>query len=142
MENNELIAGLLALGVILIFLAIVGLIIYLYEALCLQFIAKKTNTPNGWLAWIPFANLFLMTRIAKMHWVWALILCIFFIGGGSTTDIGTWLTATFSIACAVVIIIIWVKICQAVNRPGWWTVLLLIPVVRWIMMGIMAFSKE
>jgi len=142
MDYNQLVTALVGLGGVLVVLVILGILIYIWESLCLQFIAKRTDTPRGWLAWIPLANLFLMTGIARMPWYWALILCVFFIGGGSTTGMGQWLTALFSIACAIVMIIILVKICKAVNRPGWWVILLFIPVVRWIILGIMAFSKK
>jgi len=38
---------------------------YIYLSLALVTIATKTNTPNGWLAWIPIANLFLTLQIAR-----------------------------------------------------------------------------
>jgi hypothetical protein len=39
--------------------------IYIYMSMALMTIATKTNTPNGWLAWIPIANIFLMLQIAR-----------------------------------------------------------------------------
>lgn len=41
---------------------------YVYYALCLQFIAKKTNTGNGWMAWIPVINLFLLLNISQLRY--------------------------------------------------------------------------
>ena len=51
------------LGGLIALLVFVGL--YVYISYSLYAIAKKTNTPNAWLAWIPVANLFLMLMIAK-----------------------------------------------------------------------------
>ena len=45
---------------------IIGLLIYCYTAFALMTIAKKTKTANPWLAWIPVANLYLVTQIAKV----------------------------------------------------------------------------
>src|SRR6266851_559821 len=50
-------------------------VIYVYMALALMTIATKTNTPNGWLAWIPIANLFLMLTIAQKP-AWWFVLCL------------------------------------------------------------------
>ena len=128
------------LGALAVF---VGLILYIYMAICLMSIAKKTNTPHPWLAWIPLANVFLMTMIAKKHWWWALILLLSYciamllLGGG--------LNLITLILCAISIIftiLIWIGICQARNRPGWWAVLLFIPLVNLVIIGILAFSKK
>ena len=40
------------------------LAVYVWMALTLHIIANKTNTPNGWLAWIPIANLYLVCKVA------------------------------------------------------------------------------
>ncbi len=40
------------------------LIFYIYYALCLQLIAGKTKTMNGWMAWVPVLNIFLVLNIA------------------------------------------------------------------------------
>lgn len=51
-------------GGMMTFWIIFGLIVYVWMAICLQKIAEKTNTPNGWMAWIPIANIYLMCMIA------------------------------------------------------------------------------
>ena len=51
-------------GGMMTFWIIFGLVVYIWMAICLQKIAEKTNTPNGWLAWIPIANIYLMCMIA------------------------------------------------------------------------------
>ncbi len=70
--------------VILAFLSFLGLIIgvilcigiYVYFALALSSIAKKMEYRKSWLAWIPFANLFLFPILTKRKWTWGLLFFI------------------------------------------------------------------
>lgn len=109
---------------------VIGLVFYVYSALVLMTIAKKTNTPNGWLAWIPFANLYLMTQIAKVPWWTFLVIFLAWIpvvGGLLLLGVMTWW---------------WWKISEARNRPGWWAILMLIPIVNLIIMGMLAWTEK
>ena len=85
---------------------LIGVAMYVYSALCLQIIARKTNTEHGWLAWIPFANFFLMCKIAGRPRWW---LVFFFI----------------PIANIVFMVIVWMGITEARNRNGWLGLLML-----------------
>lgn len=108
---------------------VVMLALYVYFALALMFIAKKTNTKNAWLAWIPIANIYLMTQVGKIPAWWTLsflLPIIPFVGG---------------LAMAAAMVYIWWKIAEAVHRPGWWGILLIIPVVNLVIVGIMAWGK-
>jgi len=51
---------------------IIGGIGYVYMAVCLMIIARKTHTPNGWMAWIPLLNLFLMCQCGRCSPAWAI----------------------------------------------------------------------
>ncbi len=118
-------ASLLSSGVALI----IGLAAYLYSAFALWAMANKTNTPNGWLGFIPIANVYLMTQIAKLPWWWTLCLVVAIIPiiGG--------------IVMLAAMIYIWWKIAENLGNPGWWSLLLLIPVVNLIIIGILAWGK-
>jgi hypothetical protein len=74
MDNRGLFAGMFFTFFLVCFA--VG---YVYVSLALQTIAQKTNTANGWLAWIPIANIILMMGIAearsKPSW-WGILLII------------------------------------------------------------------
>ncbi len=123
---NESLAIFAAMGV---FAVIVSIAIYIYFAVALLTIAKKTNTPNAWLAFIPIANVYLMTQVAKLPawWTLAVLLPLFpFIG---------------AIAMWAVLIYIWWKIAEVLGRPGWWSLLLLIPVANLVIVGILAWGK-
>ena len=67
LSTGDMAAILTALTAMALVFLIIFLAVYIYGALALMAIAKKTKTPNGWLAWIPIANVFLIIQIAKQH---------------------------------------------------------------------------
>jgi hypothetical protein len=97
------------------------LVLYVYTALALMTIAQKTNTENGWMAWIPIVNIVLMCNIAKKP-VWWIILCL------------------IPLVNLVIYIILWMGIAEARNKPSWWGILLIVPVVNLIVPGYLAWS--
>jgi hypothetical protein len=56
--------------------ALLGLALYIYFALAMSTIAKKLKCKHYWLAWIPFANLFLFPMLAKRKWGWGFLLFV------------------------------------------------------------------
>ncbi|HPC30846.1 MAG TPA: zinc ribbon domain-containing protein, partial [Candidatus Pacearchaeota archaeon] len=102
---------------------VLWIILYIYFALCLYFIAKKTDTPNGWLAWIPVANVFLMIQIAQKPLWWFILLLIPFVN-------------------IVIIVILWMKIAERRGKPNWLGILMIVPVVGIIIPGYLAFSGK
>jgi len=98
------------------------LAVYVWAALCLHTIANKTNTPNGWLAWIPIANIYLMCKVAGKPGWWTIL---FFI----------------PIVNIVFAIIVWMGIAEARGKPSWWGILMIIPLVNFVIMGILAFGR-
>jgi len=128
-EVESLFEAFAFLGAIIgfIFVLLVGL--YIYSAIVLMTIAKKTRTKDPWLAWIPIANLYLMTKIAKVPW-WTIIVLIAggvipFVGAAIIIGITTWW---------------WWKICEARKKPEWYSLLMLIPIVNLVIMGIIAWK--
>jgi len=102
------------------------IVFYVYFALCLQALAKKTNTPNKWLAWIPVANIFLMVSIAKKPLWWFGLLLV-------------------PIVNIVVGIILWMAIAERVGKQNWIGLLIILPIVGIVVPGYLAFagtSKE
>lgn len=118
------------------FSIIIFLIIYVYMALAYIALAKKTQTTPAWLAWVPIANFYLVSKMARMHW-WPILLLI----AGLIPILGIVAAIAF-----MVFAIIWHwKIFERVNRPGWWAVLVVIPVVGafifYVLLGIAAWGK-
>jgi len=103
--------------------SVLWIVIYVYLALCLQFLAKKTNTPNSWFAWIPIANIFLMLKIAQKPLWWFILILI------SPVNI-------------VIGIIIWMKIAERRGKPNWVGILIIVPIIGIAIPGYLAFCKS
>jgi hypothetical protein len=106
---------------LVLFLVVFILALYVYMALALQTIAEKTNTENGWLAWIPIANLILMLNIAKKPIWWIVLFLI-------------------PLVSIVMAILVWMGIAEARNKPSWWGIMVIVPVMNFIMPGYLAWS--
>jgi len=102
--------------------SLLSLAIYAYVAFCLYTIAKKTNTENPWLAWIPIANILLACQIAGKPWWWVFF---FFI----------------PIANIVFAILVMWKVAEARNKPGWLGILIIVPIANLVILGIIAFAE-
>lgn len=128
--EKEKVAFAVASGVAAIFMLFFALAIYIYSAICLQFIAKKTNTSPAWLSWIPIANIFLMCKIASVSFWWLLILFV------------AWIPVIGAIILAVFFGYLWYKIALVLKKPGWVGALCVLPLVNLVIMGYLAFSSE
>ncbi|MBL7197000.1 MAG: hypothetical protein ISS47_02760 [Candidatus Omnitrophica bacterium] len=117
---------LIVIGIIL--LIVIGP--YVYYVVTLQMIAKKTDTENGWLAWIPIANIYLECKIAGKPGWWVLLRLL----PGLIPIIG-------SIVIIIVTIIVWMGISEARNKPAWLGILTIIPLFNLFLLGYLAFSK-
>ncbi len=107
---------------VLIIPALVGLGLYLYFALCFFMMAKKTNTPNGWLAFVPIANIFQVLQLANKPAWWFLL---FFV-------------PLVNIAISIVV---FMEIAKRLNKPEWVGVLMIVPGVNFFVPAYLAFSK-
>ena len=119
--------ALLAMATVflLIFLAV-----YIYSALALMTIARRTKTPNGWLAWIPIVNTYLLVQMAKHPWWHIFALLLYMIPA-----VGQW-------AFLAVSAFWWWKIAESLKRDGWQGILMIIPIVNLVMLGVFAWSKK
>ena len=100
-----------------------GLIYHLYLAWCLMVLAKKTNTPAAWLAWIPVVNYFLMLMIAEKP-VWWSVLTIVPIGN------------------LIILVVTWMAIADIRGQPSWLGVLIVVPVGKLVLPGLLAFADR
>jgi hypothetical protein len=135
---------------------------YVWSSLCLYIIAKKTNTPRPWLAWIPIANIYLMCKVGGKPGWWTAIFCVLYIliipfviglvmvpflalGGG---EIPTWFLPALGLAIVAVLsilalfIIIWMGIAEARNWPSWLGILIIVPFGILVIPGILAFADR
>jgi hypothetical protein len=93
--------------------------VYVYFSVSLMTIARKTGTPDEWMAWVPIANMALMCRVGRKPMFWVLLMFI-----------------------PIVNLFISVALCGAVARArgkspaiGW---LLLVPLVNFLVPAILA----
>lgn len=96
---------------------------FLWISLCVYIIAKKTNTENPWLAWIPVANVILVCLIAGKGWWWGFLFFIPLLG------------------IIIMEIVVW-RICELRGKPGWLALLMLVPVANFIIPGVLAFDDS
>ena len=119
-DTPKAVPALLSAGIIG-FVVIICVLSYVYHSLAIQTIANKTNTENGWLAWIPIANLILLLNIARKPVWWIVLLLI-------------------PLVNIVVGIIVLMAVAEARNKPSWWGILWIIPPISIIVPGYLAWS--
>lgn len=118
---------------------------YIYTSLAFMAIGKKAKDEKYWLAWIPFIGKpLLASRIANMPW-WPVLLLL----GYFFTFIPAFGTYLFYASLTIfgIFDLIWMwKTFKAVGKPGWWILLVLIPIFGWviyyILLGVAAWSHE
>jgi uncharacterized membrane protein YhaH (DUF805 family) len=130
--SDEAALGLFAAFAMFFF--ILAIIVYLYSSFAYMAIAKKAKYPSPGIAWIPLVGPAIITaKTAQMHW-WPILLLIGvfipFIGG------------LFSLAFAVFSIIWLFKTYEKIGKPGWWAIMMIIPIVGLVFLGIAAWSKN
>jgi hypothetical protein len=110
-----------AMGAAFLFIGVIFIAAYIYFALALQTIAKKTNTENAWWGWVPILQIILMLNIAKKPVWWIILLFI-------------------PLVNIVIAIMVWMAIAEARNKPSWWGILMIVPLVQLIVPGYLAWS--
>jgi hypothetical protein len=140
---------------------VIDIAIYFWFAVCLYIIAKKTNTPRPWLAWIPFANIYLMCKVAGKPGWWTAVFCLLLIlsipGAIASVllpfmalagELPAWfmpalaVTIVAGLATWALLIIVWMAIAKARNQPSWLGILIIIPIANLVILGILAFSDR
>lgn len=110
----EVLAGLFSM--------VVMVAIYAFFAICLQTIAKKTQTGNAWMAWVPLLNLVLLLTIAKKPMWW---IVLFFI-------------PVVNIVAAIVIMM---GVAEQREKPSWVGALVIVPFFGALVVPYLAFSS-
>ncbi len=84
--------------------------------------ARKTNTPNGWMGWVPILNVYLLCKIAGKPGWWLLLFLI-------------------PIVNIIFVLLVWMGAAEARGKPAWVGLLIIIPVVSFFVPGYLAFSS-
>lgn len=115
----------------ILILLLLGLATYIYTALALYRIAKRTGTGNAWLAFFPIGNIYLMTDVGNLpKWV-TLGFLVIFMGG----YIGV-------LALAMFHLILFGSIAMRLKRPVWQALLVLLPIANYIILAVWAWGKD
>jgi len=135
MYENLANGGIFALIAGMIFVtSIIFIGLYIYMGFAFMAIAKKAKLKSPGLAWIPSVGpLIIAFQTSKMHW-WPWLLLV----GTLIPVIGF----IFSIAFGVFSIIWMWKMFEAIKKPGWWAIFVLIFPVWLALIGVAAWSKE
>lgn len=125
-------------------LIIVGLIIvfYVITAWLLYRIGKRLGYEKCWLAWVPFANIWMMCELSGKSnpqvWFASIILLAIvsyslrlFI---SSTSARSLISLAVSVAIIVLYILLWADISERCGKPSWWGIIYFIPLVGWACM--------
>ncbi len=119
-DSNNALGAALA-GTFLMVMLVFCAAMYIYVALALQTIATKTATPNGWLAWIPIVNIFLMLQVAKKPMWWFILFLI-------------------PLVNIIFMIMVWMAVAEARGKPNWWGILMIVPMANLVVPGYLAWS--
>jgi len=129
---------------------ILPLLVYIFSAVMLFLIARKTNTELPWLAFIPIANVYLMVRIADKPLWWLAILFLPIISplfavlavvdptGGIIPMV---LTLLVVLACVAAWLMVCLGIAAARGKSIIWGILFFIPCTSPIGMAYLGLSK-
>lgn len=105
---------------------VVGLAMYVYQALAYSKIAQKLNHPNGWFAWVPVLNVVLMLQMAGMSG-WLVL---------------TLLIPGFNVIIALVLAVMsMMKIAEKRGFESWLGLLVIVPIANIILPGYLAWAE-
>jgi hypothetical protein len=136
------------LGGILIFLAVLfffSLLFWIFISAVYTRIGKNLNHSAPGLAWIPFIGPYITTyRASGMHW-WPWILyglgfVVFLLGLGS--PIMFFVSLVIGVVFHVMFLIWTYKMIVALGKPGWFVLLLFLPILNLIILGVLAWGKD
>jgi hypothetical protein len=106
---------------------LIWLAFYVYFAYCLMKMADRLGVENGWFAFIPFLNLWLLTEMGDRDSSWFIIMLIFSFCCGIVT--------------AVMVILILMDVAEKLGFESWWGILLIIPIFNLYVAYKLAFTE-
>jgi len=101
---------------------IIALLVYLFSCFLLKRICEKAGGEPGILIWIPILQLIPLLNAAEMNVLWILAFFVPFLNVVAT------------------ILMFW-KLCEAMDKPGWISLFLLIPCANFLLLLYLAFME-
>lgn len=135
MAYEQITAGVAGAAVagFIIFWILLSIGSYVFVALAYQSIFRKSGYKKPWFAWIPILNLVPILKLGKFHWAW-----VFLLIGAFIPIVGFFAITAF----AVISIIAHWRIFQKAGYAGALSLLLMIPIANYIVLGIVAWQKK
>lgn len=136
----------LSIALIVVVLLIM-LIVYVYTSLTLYKTAEKLNHPKPWLAWIPFARIYLQLELGNMNPLFFLLyLFPYLIGALSAIpyvgNLFAFLGTGLSTSIVVINIITFMNISKRRGYDRELGLMMIAPLTGWILRGILAWGKR
>ena len=136
-----LIPLLMGMGVMLL---VVPAVLYLFFSLMLFLIARKTNTSNAWLAFIPIAQYVLMLNIAGKP-IWWIVGFLLPMIGSALSMVDPTIGSIAGLVGTIISLIVWLLvslgIANARGKSAVWGILLFLPCTSPIALIYLALSK-
>lgn len=102
------------------------LVLYVFFAYCVGRLASKMNMPfKSSFVWalIPIANIFLLLKLGGKPMWWFILMLI-------------------PIVNFVIIILVWMGICEQLGKPGWWGIMIaLVPIANLVFFLMLVFGQ-
>lgn len=127
---------LASLGIIL-FIALVPLVaIFVFAVIALMKIAKKTNTPNGWLVIIFPVIPFKIAKFAGLSYWWGLLAYLPLL----SFDVEA-LVFLFSLTSVAFSTYLWMRISKRLGFSQWLGLVMILPIANLVLLGYLAFAQ-
>ncbi len=133
--QKSLLSTVGAIGGMLFIILIPVLALVVFAVIALMRIARKTDTPNGWLVVIPPVIPFKVAKFAGMSYWWGLIVFIPVLSFGNEM-----LYAILAFASACFMVYLWMRICERLGFSKWLGLLMIVPIANLVLLGFLAFS--
>lgn len=112
-----------ALSGFFIVLIAIAFLCYLLGCYLMKRICENAGSDPGALIWVPVLQILPIMKAADMNLVWLLVVFVPFVGGILFTGV------------------LWIKLCQACNKPAWLGILAFVPVANIFLILYLAFSS-
>ncbi|PKQ27985.1 MAG: hypothetical protein CVT63_05160 [Candidatus Anoxymicrobium japonicum] len=116
----------MSVGLFLVIM-LLALAMYVFSAFCMMKMADRLGVENGWFAFVPFLNLWLLCKMGDREnsWFIIMLICQFCCG----------------IVTAVMSIMILMDVAEKLGFERWWGILIIIPIFNFYVLYKLAFTE-
>ena len=119
-------SGMGAFVAVYVIVILLGLAIYIWTAYCIMKMAERLGVPNGWFAFIPFLNYWLLCQMDDKDNTWFIVMLIFSFCCGIVT--------------LVMLLMIFMDLAERFGFERFWGILYIIPIFNLYVVYKLAFT--